>query len=301
MPAMPSRPLPRANLAEVDALWKFDDPTASESAFRRALEAAPADEPDYVAQFWTQVARAQVLQRRYEDARETLDRTASLLSDATPVARIRHFLERGRLLNDTDRQPEAAALFERAMGLAVEFGCDVLAVDAAHMLGVMPPFDAAVRWNHEAIRIAIASTEPAARRWVGTLWMNTGVNHQKLSQYAEAGHAFQSALAEFESTGNAARARLARLCLSKNRRLSGDPGGALAANRLLLAEIRAAGEHEGYAMEEIAECLLALRRFDEAGPAFAAAYASLSTYPLFPPSERERLARLKTLAASPRG
>jgi hypothetical protein len=122
---------------------------------------------------------------------------------------------------------EAAVAFEQALHLAATEGQDVLAVDAAHMLGVMPPYDAAERWNQRAIAIAQASAEPRAGLWIGTLYINLGWNYHRLERYADAERAFAAAIPALEQLGNQGRVRTVRLCLAKNRRLFGDPDGAL--------------------------------------------------------------------------
>jgi tetratricopeptide (TPR) repeat protein len=283
-------------LPTIDSLWNYSDPAATEQAFLKIVpRARQLDNADYLAQLLTQLARSQVLQRRYAAGHATLDEAAGLLSDGTPVARVRYLLERGRAWNDRGQTKDARAVFEQAHELALAAGCEALAVDAAHMLGVMEPLAAAAEWNHRAIELAERSDDPAARRWTGTLCINLGWNYQRLGNFAAAEEAFSQAIPALERIGNAARVRLARLCLAKNRRLTSDASGALTLLQELLGEIQAAGEPDGYVHEEIAECLLALRRDAESRDSFARAYASLSADPWFPPNEAPRLQRLKKL------
>lgn len=289
----------RRTLPDIDSLWTYPDPVASEAAFRAIVPSARlAGDHDYLAQLLTQIARSQILQRRFDDGHATLDEVRAILSDRTPIARVRYLLERGRAWNDVGRAAEAAKIFEEAFELAIAVRSDLFAVDAAHMLGVMPPFEAAIRWNERAVAIAAESAEPRARRWGGTLYMNMGVNHQRLTQYPQSQRAFASAIGAFERDGNDGRRRLAELCMAKSRRLMGDAGGALSVNRKLLEQMQVAGEPIGYALEEVAECLLAIGDRDAAIPFFAQAYAVLSTDPWFPPNEVSRLERLWVLGQS---
>jgi tetratricopeptide (TPR) repeat protein len=292
----PVRPLASFNmdLPDIDSLWNYQDPAASERAFLELMPQAREDDA-YFAQLLTQLARSQVLQRRYEDGHATLDQVAALLTVQMPVARVRYLLERGRTWNDTNKTDAARQAFEEAYRRAIEGGLDALAVDSAHMLGVMEPLDGANDWNRRAIEIAQASADPRARRWVGTLFINLGSNLQQMENFREAERAFQQAIAALEAIGNLPRARLARLCLAKNRRLAGDPAEALSLLVPLVNEIRAAGDPEGYAEEEMAECCLSLGRTAEAKKHFARAYTLLSVYPWFPPTEMSRLERLKAL------
>jgi tetratricopeptide (TPR) repeat protein len=286
----------KAGLPDIDSLWTYDDPAAAERTFEGLLaRAREAGNDDYLAQLLTQLARAQVLQRRYETGHATLDQAAQLLSEQTPTANVRHLLERGRAWNDSGRPEDAKRAFVQAHRLAVDGQMDVLAVDAAHMLGVMEPFDEAARWNLHAIEIAEGSQEARARSWIGTLFINLGWNYQRLGDYAASERSFMQAVPVLEKDGKLARARVARLCMAKNQRLRGDAAGALAVQERLLHEISAAEEHDGYVLEEIAECLLMLGRSDEAKVHFGRAYQSLSTYAWFPPNEAARLDRLKQL------
>jgi len=59
-----------AHQAQIDALWNFDDPIASEGRFRAAADAADlTDRPILL----TQLARALGLQGRYDEAARLLD------------------------------------------------------------------------------------------------------------------------------------------------------------------------------------------------------------------------------------
>jgi tetratricopeptide (TPR) repeat protein len=282
-------------LDEIDSLWDYSNPSGSERTFQRVLDASDGKNAEFQAQILTQIARCQILQRRMDDGHATLDQAARLLSDETPIAHIRYWLERGRAWNDSGRFADAAAAFVEAFQRAQAVNSDLLCVDAAHMLGVIPPYDTAVIWNQRAIAIAQRSADSRARNWIGTLFMNLGVNHQHLRQYPEAEAAFVSSLTTFEQTGNSARVRVAKLCLSKNLRLSGELGKALSMSSTLLLEIQSENEPPGYAFEELAESLLAMGRSEESAPMFAQAYDALSAYPWFPPNENERLVRMRRL------
>jgi tetratricopeptide (TPR) repeat protein len=283
------------DLPDIDSLWDYRDPAASERAFQQALPLARnTGNAEYLAQLLTQLARSQVLQRRYQQATVTLDEVAAILTRKTPVARVRYLLERGRLWNDTGRLEDARGVFQLAYRLALN-RFDALAVDAAHMLGVMEPHQDAVEWNRRALLIAEQSGEQRARRWIGTLWINLGWILQRLGDFPAAEVAFKRAIPALQEIGSAERVRSARVALARNMRLRGDPAAALAALEPLLVEIRSADEPAGYSLEEIAECLLALGRDGDAKAFFSQAYVALSTYAWFPPGEAARLQRLRDL------
>jgi tetratricopeptide (TPR) repeat protein len=281
---------------QIDLLWNYDDPAGSEQSFQQALLAAGANREEFRAQALTQIARCLILQRKMDQGHATLDQVAQILSERTPIAEIRYWLERGRGWNDAGRVEEATAAFIEAFHRAQASNSALLAIDAAHMLGVIPPYNAAIVWNQRAIALAQGSTDSRARRWLGTLFMNMGVGHQHLGQYDRAQEAFESSLEAFIEVGNHQRVRLAKLCLAKNLRLSGELDQALSTCRALLAEIQSYNEPVGYAFEEIAECLLAMGRMKEAAPMFAQGHAVLSVYAWFPPNENHRLLRMKRLS-----
>jgi hypothetical protein len=70
---------------------------------------------------------------------------------------------------------------------------------------------------------------------------------------------------------------------------------ALALQRVLLEQHRAAGSKDGFVEEEIAECLLALDRPEEAKPHFSAAHELLAEDAWLQRDEPERLERLRRL------
>ena len=62
-------------------------------------------------------------------------------------------LERGRLANTSAEPGRGRDSFLEAWGLAGSVGEDALAVDAAHMLGLVEPPDVAWSWNDRAMTL----------------------------------------------------------------------------------------------------------------------------------------------------
>src|SRR4051812_10400481 len=183
-------------LPDIGGLWTYSDPAGTEARFRDVLpraEAASATDPTaraYHLELLTQLARALCLQRRYDETHAALDRVEQALAAAgaadLPRVRVRYCLERGRTFNDTRRFDEAKACFREAGDAARAHRLDFLAVDAAHMFGVMDPPDEAVAWNLTALDYAAASPDPKARRWEGTLRNNLGWTYHKVGRYEDA-------------------------------------------------------------------------------------------------------------------
>jgi tetratricopeptide (TPR) repeat protein len=283
-------------LPEIRTLWDFGDPAASE---RRFLELVPQAEaagaPGYAAEALTQAARAQGLQRRFEEAHATLDRAEALLDAGADRARVRLLLERGRALNSSKRAEESLPFFEAAWELAQRIGEDGLAVDAAHMLGIAADPDAALDWNARAIAYAEQSAQPAAKAWLGALYNNTGWTHFDRREYAAAVSLLERAEAWYLERGGPEQIRIAKYSVGKTLRMLGRVAEALAIQEALQAGLEE-GQEDGYVSEELGECLLALGRAPEARPHLQRAFELLRKDPWLAEAEPERIARLGSLA-----
>src|SRR6185437_12328173 len=137
---------------DVDSLWEYSDPAASEARFRAELATAKGDDR---LELLTQVARTYSLRNRFMEAHRILDDVQPRLAHAGPRPRIRYLLERG-LTFISDGAPERARpffleAFERARK-AKEAG---LAVDAAHMVAITwSGTPRGLAWNRRGLAIA---------------------------------------------------------------------------------------------------------------------------------------------------
>ena len=284
------------NPDDLDSLWNFNAPDSTEASFRAILPAARSSgDRDYLAQLLTQIARAEGLQMKFDAAGRTLDEAEALIADGMEVARVRILLERGRVLNSSKEREKAVPFFERAWELARSAHAEGYAVDAAHMLGIVLPGDSGIEWNRRAIEAAEKSTNPKARKWLGSLYNNLGWSYHERKEYATALDLFQKALSARNEAGKQSEILIARWCVARALRSLGRPEEALAIQRSLFEEHRAAGTRDGYVEEEIAECLLSLDRAEEAKPHFAAAFETLSKDPWLARDEAERIERLRRL------
>ncbi|MEK7316839.1 MAG: tetratricopeptide repeat protein [Candidatus Eisenbacteria bacterium] len=290
----------RTPLHDFESLWDYDHADSTEQRFRELLPAArDSGDRGYMAELLSQIARAQGLQMKFDDAARTLGEAESLVTVQMPVPRVRILLERGRLLNSSKRRDESKQHFRAAWDLARSSGADGYAVDAAHMLGIVESGDSSVAWNLTAIEFAEASADPKARRWLGPLYNNLGwTNHEK-GEFETALDLFRKALAAREVDGKKGAVRVARWCVARANRSLRRYEEALAEQKRLLAETRADNAPDGYVEEEIGECLLSLGRPEEATPHFAAAYSLLSVDPWLQRDEPQRLERLRRLGGVP--
>ncbi|MBL8162673.1 MAG: tetratricopeptide repeat protein [Anaerolineae bacterium] len=283
-------------LPDFDALWDYQQPAVSETRFRELLPAAQASgNADYHAQLLTQIARTQGLQRQFDAAHETLNGVQPMLSDQTPIARVRYLLERGRVYNSARQPEQARPLFLEAWDAARTAGDDNLAVDAAHMMGIIEPLEEQIAWDERALQMAENSEQPEARRWLGSLYNNLAWTYHDLGQYDRALDLFMRAQVWHELYGTPYTIRVARWSIGRALRSFEMLEEALVIQRGLLRELTTSGERDGYVYEELGECLLLKGELDEAAPYFRQAYLELAQDQWLVANEPTRLERLKTL------
>ena len=284
-------------LPDFDVLWDYNHPDSTEAAFRNLLPLAEqSGDLSYRTQLLTQIARAQGLQMKFADAHRTLDSVDVMLADDMVVPRLRYLLERGRVYNSAGEPDSARPYFMRAWDLAGSTGEDFYAVDAAHMMAIVEPPEEQLVWAARAMQTAEASPDERAKRWLGSLYNNTGWTYHDMGEYDEALDMFEKSLAWNREYGNEERVRIARWTIARAYRSLGRVEEALAMQRELEEETASQGLHaDGYVFEEIGECLLLLGRDDEARGYFARAYDLLSKDPWLVKNEAARLERLKTL------
>ena len=151
------------NQEDLDELWDFADPAATE---RRLRDESAASTGADRAVLLTQVARALGLQGRYDDAVGLLEDIEDALTlpdftqDERTELRVRTALEHGRVLSSAGKPAPAVVQFARAAGLAAGARLDYLAADALHMLAIADPVRAG-EWTRRGLATALAVPGPA--------------------------------------------------------------------------------------------------------------------------------------------
>lgn len=279
------------------AQWDYKDPAASALRFHALLtEARVAADLQLELELLTQIARTYSLQRQFEQAHQLLDEIHPRLTDATPRARLRALLERGRTFNSAGDKASARTLFEQAWQQGLRSKELYLAIDAAHMVAIAAPLEEQSRWHQLAMELAERSQDEKVRGWLPSLYNNQGWTLFELGRFDEAKTLQQKCLAWHEQHHNPAKAFIARWSLARLTRAQGLHEQALAELTQLQAEMVEAGEPEdGYLFEELGENALVL---DDPAAAeyFARAWFLLTRDGWFRANEAERLARLKQLA-----
>ena len=285
--------------------WDFQDAKASEARFKAMADSLTDGSALLVR---TQVARAQGLQMRYDDANATLDLVERDLSVASlkdgPLLHLRSrvLIERGRVLNSSGDPGKARPLFEQSFELADSAHVAGLAVDAAHMVAIAAFNDSAhsdaLAWNERALAMADSSSDPEARRWRASLLNNLAWTRHDMKEYDKALPLFEEALAARREDGSPGQVREAQWAVARCLRSLGRYKEALGQQQALEAESAKANEPDGFVYEEIGENLYALGRKDEARPWFAKAWTTLNEDPYIRYNETARLDRLKELSGT---
>lgn len=286
----------KTTLPDIDGLWDFNDAVATEVKFREALPMAEASgDVDYRLQLLTQIARTLSLQRKFDEAHALLDAVEKELADEIPGARVRYLLERGRTFNSSGKKAEARKLFIEAWELAKSIHRDGLAVDAAHMVAIAEKGDEVLKWNLIALDYAEQSDQPKGRKWLASLYNNIGWTHHAGGDYDKAMDCFEKALVEQRKKGDVKLINIARWCIARCQRSQGKIEQALAQQREFEKEAGDAARDNGFVQEEIAECLHALGKVEEAKPYFRRAHEVLSKDAWLMDSEPARIERLRHL------
>ncbi len=101
-----------SNLPDLQGLWDYNDPAGTESKFRAVLAKVETfNDQSYHAELLTQIARAQGLQRQFDEAHRTLDEADAMIDSDLHRARVRLLLERGRVFNSSGSADKAKKLF----------------------------------------------------------------------------------------------------------------------------------------------------------------------------------------------
>ena len=280
----------KQELPDFDKMWDYNDAAATEAKFREILPAAKeSGDVSYHAQLLTQIARAQGLQGRYEQAIATLNEASGITRDEMTLAYARNFLERGRVFNSSGDPTTAMRLFTEAYMWAESDDYWKHAIDAVHMMGIAAATpQEQIEWNLRGIEMV--AQHPEQKGWLHALYNNLGESYAKAGQHGEALNAFEK-LAAINGNDIYTMKDQARML-----RLTGRTGRAMEIIRPIHERLEGDGKPDGWICEEYAECLLAGGRADEAAPHFRVAHDLLKDDPWVRKNEPAKLERLRRLA-----
>ncbi len=125
------------------------------------------------AQILSQLALAQAMQKKFEQAHATLDQAAALIPEGDLLAATRVTLERGRVHHQAGDSSAALPHFRQAYELALHGDQPAQTINAAHMIAIVVDSpDEKIDWNARALKLAQQSSDPKARAWLGPLYNN---------------------------------------------------------------------------------------------------------------------------------
>lgn len=283
-----------SSLPPFDTLWDYSDPAATEQKFREILDTQDTkSDMSYHLQLLTQIARTYSLRRLFAESQQILDDVNAQLGEKIALEHLRYYLEQGRIFNSSGDKVKARIEFEKALAISDEVGEDFHTVDTLHMLAIVSNPNDAIDWNNKAMQKAESSGSERAKNWLGSLYNNLGWSYFGKKDFKQAlaifrkGHDWQIA------KGREVQAGIAKWSVARTLRAMGKTEEALKMQQELEKENK---NTDGYNYEELGECLLELKRKDEAKPYFAKAYELLKEDKYLQSSESERLKRLEQLS-----
>lgn len=286
-------------LPDLYELWDFNDPAATAVTFHKLLPQAKASgNIGYLIELLTQIARTEGLQGNFDKAHAILDEAEAMLTPILPIPQIRYWLERGRTHNSSGEKETAVTLFKQAYELGQQVGepADFYTIDAAHMLGIaMPTSDEQLEWNLIALKLIEETAVTRAQKWRGSLLNNIGWTYHAKDDFIKALDMFEQALVWHEQhmQDKPDRIRIAKWCVARAYRSLERYDEALKMQEALADEHKQLNNPpDGFVVEEIGECLLALGQTEAAQPYFAQAHEHLSQISWV---EKDRLERIKNL------
>lgn len=288
----------QTQLPDFDSLWDFKDLEKTAVVFDDLIPVAKESEnAEYFLQLLTQIARCQGLQDDFTEAHLTLDEVQEGITAETPVAKIRYFLERGRVFNSSNEKDNALVMFARAYELAVAATEDDLAVDAAHMMAIAQSEPTQqLSWNLKALAMAEKSQDPKAHAWLGALYNNMGWTYHDSGKLAEALDMFKKALAFREQKAEPSSIRIAKWTVARTLRSLNRLDEAVEIQAALKTELEIAGQKDPYVFEELGELHLQLQKTDESKEFFRLAYNQFAKDESFKTNHPQRFKRIHELS-----
>lgn len=289
-------------------LQNFDDlfvgsPVQIEKNLRELLPQASAlEDKSIYLQVLSQIALAQAMQKRFDDAHSTLNTLERLLTPKDHLAQVRILLERGRLFMQEGDYETAKPFFVQSYELSKVHHFDYHTANAAHMIAMIATTsEDKIKWNILAIELVESSTSMSVQDWRGSLYNNLGHAYIEGGFYGRAFDALITALELRTQEGYAPNIRVAKWAVARSLRLLSQPEEALAILLPLVKEYESmvsGGEFDlpievlpsirGLVYEELAEIYTA-----EAKRFAGLAYDDLSKDEWFKKLEPKRLERLK--------
>jgi tetratricopeptide (TPR) repeat protein len=285
-------------MEDFDKLWNYNAPADTEIKFREVLDKSENASPDYRLQLMTQIARTFSLRGMFAEAHQLLDTVKPQLTEHTPTAKVRYFLERGRTFNSSGDKASAKVKFDLAENFSRLISNDFYTLDAMHMLAIVAPPTEAVGINEHALLFAEKSNQEKAKRWLGSLYNNLGWSYFDLKEHEKALSIFLRALQWREQQQSATEIFIAKWCVARALRALNRTDDSLKIQLALFEESVTTGNSDGYVHEELGELFLLKGDKLKSVFHFQKAYEMLSSDRHLQQHEKERIERIKQLTLS---
>jgi len=189
-------------LPPYDQYWKFASAKSTLQKFNELLPLAQKNgDAKYLAGLYTQLARANAINKNFDKAKMFLKRADSLITTNMKEQKIRYLLENGRLnymLQDVDL---ADSYLNNAFELANSNSFDFYAVDAADMLARIRP-QTKKMWLTKSIDIAKTSNDSIVVNWVPRLKTDLAVMFFENQEFEKSSNLLKQVLNVYNKKNN---------------------------------------------------------------------------------------------------
>lgn len=285
---------------DIDGFWDFGDLIKTESNIRARLPKENEAWTSKTLEALTQLGRMQGLQGNLSLARATLDQAKKEIAEINGEARlrpeIRCLLELGRILCLGMTPHKAQVFFNEAWELARGANDAFLAIDAALMLSISQPPKSKNEWLQKAVQLAEETKSGQGHLWLSQLYTMEGWHSFDYRQFDKALESFQKAIAQPRQPGDEIKNFVNRWCLARALRAVNRNQEAFEIQQQLMNEATTAGANNGHVYLELAECLQALHKTEDAKAYFELAHKELSSDGWYSDNKASELGRMQYLA-----
>jgi tetratricopeptide (TPR) repeat protein len=226
-----------ASLENFDDLFTGDPVDIERNLTDLLAEARALENNSIYLQILSQIALAQAMQQKFEQAHKTLDEAEQDLQEADTIAYARILLERGRVYHQSGDIKNALPLFKQSYELSKSSGLDFHAINAAHMVAIVEEkVGDKIHWNRVALSLAENTTITKAGDWIGVLYNNLAQNYIESHDYSSALEAFEKCKKYAEIKGGPIVTRGAKWGIARSYRSLGRLDEALIIQTTLLSE-----------------------------------------------------------------
>ncbi|MES3038712.1 MAG: hypothetical protein V4736_12465 [Bdellovibrionota bacterium] len=285
---------------DIDGFWNFEDLAETESKIRNLLPQEAGGWNSKNLEILTQLGRVQGLQGNLSLARATLDQAQKAINQIEGPDRIRpeirFLLEQGRIFCLSMTPFKAQPFFTQAWTLANDANETFFAIDAALMLSISQPPKSKNEWLQKALALAEKTEKEQGQLWLAQLYTMDGWHSFDFRLFDKALESFQKAFQRPRAANEKNKEIIIRWCVARALRAVGRTEEALDMQQRLLTELTSAATPNGHVFLEVAECLQALQKHQEAKTYFEFAYKELSSDGWYSDNKKNELGRIQTLS-----